>query len=101
MVLVDVGDGQTALAPAERVIPLPDAAFQPLEVRQHVRITPAVVSALRPAVIVEPLAAIVDVPVDRARSAERLAARRENAAPVGPLARLHGVEPVQARLMEQ
>ena len=99
--LVDVGDGQPAFAPAEGLVALADAPLQPLEVRQHVRIAPAAVSALRPAVIVEPLAAIVDVAVDRRRSAERLAARRENAPPAGPFARLLGVEPVQARLMEQ
>ena len=101
MMLVDIGNGQSALAPAERVIPLPDAALQPLEIRKHVGVTPAAVAALRPAIIVEPLAAIVDVPVDRARSAERLAARREDSPPAGPLARLLRVEPVQARLMEQ
>src|SRR6266850_34921 len=101
MMLIDVGNGQAAVAAAKGVVALPDAAFQPLEVRQDVRITPAPVSTLRPAVIIGPLAAIVDVPVDRARPAEGLAARREDAAPAGPLARLLGVKPVQPRLVEQ
>src|SRR5438105_575343 len=37
MVLVDIGDGQTAITPAERIVALPDATLEPLEVWQHVR----------------------------------------------------------------
>ena len=101
VMVVDVGDGDPALAPAEDLVALPDSALQPLEVGQHVRIAPVAVAALRPAVIVGALAAIVDVPVDRRRAAERLATRREDAPSAGPLARLLGVEPVQLRHGEQ
>ncbi len=65
MVLVDVGDGEPALAPAEGLVTLADAPLQPLEIGQHVGIAPAAVAALRPAVVVGALAAIVDVSVDR------------------------------------
>src|SRR4051812_50225143 len=63
MMLVDIGDGQSAFASAKRVVALPDAALQPLEIRQHVRVAPAAVTALRPAVVVQALPAVVDVPV--------------------------------------
>ena len=68
------------------------------EVGQHVGIAPAAIAALRPAVEVEPLAAIVDVAVDRARAAQRLAARRGDAPAAGPFAGLGGVEPVHRRI---
>src|SRR4029450_5125879 len=55
---------------------------------------PAAVAALGPAVEVEPLAAIVDMAVDRARSAQGLAARGGDGAPTGPFAGLGLVEPV-------
>src|SRR3954452_22640043 len=40
-------------------------------------------------------------PLSAGRPAARLPGGRENAPPAGPFARLHGVEPVQPRLMEQ
>src|SRR4051794_41854103 len=94
VMLVDVGDREPALAAAEGIVALPDPALQALEVRQHVRIPPIAVAALLPAIIIEPLPAIVDVSIDRTRSAQGLAARRQDAPPAGPLARLLGVEPV-------
>src|SRR4029450_6005283 len=55
---------------------------------------PAAVAALGPAVEVEPLAAIVDMAVDRARPAQGLAARGGDGAPAGPFAGFGLVEPV-------
>src|SRR4051812_24109714 len=49
--------------------------FRALEVGEHVEIRPAAVAERRPAVIVAPVAADIDHGVDRARSAETLAAR--------------------------
>src|SRR3546814_5016020 len=40
----------------------------------------------------------LDVAVDRAGAAQRLAARRPDPPPAGPLARLHVVEPVHRRI---
>src|SRR5262245_33630307 len=99
---VEVGDGQVALAAAEQILattPFPgDAPFGAPEVGQHVGVAPAAVAALRPAVEVEPLAAIVDMAVDRARAAQRLAARGGDRAAAGPFAGLGLVEPVHARI---
>src|SRR6185295_19514825 len=86
MMVVDVGDGEPAVAAAEDLIALPDPLLQPFEVRQHVRIAPVAVAALRPAIVVAALAAIVDVPVDRRGAAKGFAARREDTTPTGPLA---------------
>src|SRR4029453_14779615 len=61
---------------------------------QDVGIAPSAVAALGPAVEIEPLAAIVDMAVDRARSAQGLAARGGDGAPAGPFAGLGLVEPV-------
>jgi len=63
--------------------------------RRH---SPAAIAALRPTVEVQPLAAIVDVAVDRARAAQRLAARRRDSPAAAPFAGLGGVEPVHARI---
>ena len=68
------------------------------EVGQHVGIAPAAIAALRPAVEIQPLAAIVDMAVDRARAAQRLAARGGDPPAAGPFAGFGGVEPVHARI---
>src|SRR6185312_6004890 len=81
---VDVGDGERALTAAIGRIAIADTAFEPLEVGQDVRIAPAAIAELRPGLEIEPLAAIEDQAVDRARAAERLAARREDAPAAGP-----------------
>src|SRR5690606_6519546 len=80
MMPVDVGHCERTVLPAQHRVARADAPFEALEIGQHVGITPAMVAALRPAVEIEPLAAIVDEAVDRARSAERLAAWRKDAA---------------------
>ena len=90
------GDGEIAVAPAIGVLALADAPLQPLEIGQHVRIAPAAVADLRPGVEILALAAVVDVAVDRGGAAERLAARRVDAAAAGPGPRLLLVGPVDA-----
>src|SRR6266700_915392 len=72
----------------------------PLEIRQHVRITPAAIAELRPSVEILPLAAIIDVTVDRGGTAERLAARRVDATAAGVGTGLLLVGPVDALHME-
>src|SRR5207245_654582 len=95
------GDGEIAVAAAISFIALADAPFQPLEIRQHVRIAPAAVAELRPGIEILTLAAVVDMAVDRRRAAERLAARRVDAAAAGPGPRLLLVGPVDALHMER
>jgi hypothetical protein len=90
------GDGERAVAPAIGIVALADPPLQPLEVRQHVRIAPAAIAELSPGVEILALAAIVDVAVDRGRAAERLAARRVDAAASGPRPRFLLVGPVDA-----
>ena len=97
---VDIGDGEIAVAAVIGVLALADASLQPLEVGQHVGIAPAPIADLRPGIEVAALAAIIDVAVDRRGAAERLAARREDAAAGGVLARLLRITPVDARVIE-
>ena len=99
---VDVGDGEGAVAAAEGRVRLAVAEppLHALEVGEHVGVAPAAVAELRPGVEVHALAAIVDVAVDGAGAAERLAARGEDAPPAGPFARLHAVEPVHTPVVE-
>src|SRR6185437_7105512 len=94
------GDGEIALAAAKGVVALADAMLQPLEIGQHIRIAPAAVTDLGPGVEILALAAIVDMAVDRRRAAERLAARRIDAATTGPGAYLLLVGPVDAAHVE-
>src|SRR6202035_2793346 len=82
------GDGEIAVAAAIGVLALADPALHPLEIRQHVRITPTAIAELRPGVEILALAAVVDVAIDRGGAAERLAARRVDAAAAGPRTRL-------------
>ena len=96
---VDVGDGEIAVAAAEGRIAVADAPFHAAEIGEHVGVAPAAIAELRPGVEVHGLAAIVDVAVDGAGAAERLAARGEDAPPARPRARLHAVEPVHARIV--
>ena len=92
----EVGDLDRALTPAEGVVPVTDTLFVAAEIGQHVGITPARIAALGPGVVIHALAAIEDVAVDRARTAEGLAPRHGNGAAAGPVARLGLVEPVDA-----
>src|SRR6185369_12644016 len=94
------GDGEDSLTSAIGVVSLANPPFQPLETGQHVRIAPATVAELRPCIEVLSLAAVVDVPVDRGGAAERLAARRVDAAAAGPRTRFLLIRPVNAAHME-
>src|SRR3979411_249590 len=94
------GDGQIAVAPAIGVFALPDAAFQPPEIGQHIRIAPAALAELRPGVEILALAAVIDMTVDRRRAAEGLAARCIDAAAAGPRTGLLLVGPVDALHVE-
>ena len=98
MAPVDVCHGEVAVAAAEGRIAVADASLHAAEIGEHVGVAPAAVAELRPGVEVHGLAAVVDVAVDRARPAQRLAARGEDAPPARPGARLHAVEPVHARI---
>ena len=96
-----VGYDKAALAAAEGVVALADALLGAPEIGQHVGIAPAPVAALGPAIVVEALAAIVDMAVDRARPAERLAARRVDAPAAGPFAGFGGIKPVHRRVRQR
>src|SRR5258708_5177075 len=75
--------------------------LQPLEVGQDIGIAPAAIAELRPGVEILALAAVVDVAVDRGRTAQRLAARRIDAAATGPRADLLLIGPVDALHVER
>src|SRR3984957_17958118 len=94
------GDGEIAVAAAIGVVARADALFESFEIRQDVRIAPATVAELRPGVEVLALAAVVDVAVDRGRAAERLAARRVDAATAGPWTWLLLIAPTDAAHVE-
>ena len=94
------GDGESAVAAAIGVIAFADPALQPLEIRQHVRIAPTAIAELRPGIEILALAAIIDVAVDRGGAAERLAARRIDAASARVGAGLLLVRPVDALHVE-
>ena len=72
-----------------------------LEVGQHVVITPAGIAALAPAIVILVLAAHIQQAVDRARSAQHLAARLKHLAAVQPRLRLGLVHPVDGFFLEQ
>ena len=68
---------ERAVVPAERIVRCGrEAVLHALEVRQAVRVVPALHAGVRgPALVVQRVAALEDHPVDRARTAEHLAAR--------------------------
>jgi hypothetical protein len=94
------GHVQAAVAAAILLVAGADAFLHPLEVRQHVGIAPAAIAHLRPGVEILTLAAVVDMAVDRGRAAERLAARRIDAAAIGVGPRLLLVAPIDALHVE-
>src|SRR3546814_7210418 len=71
---VDVGDLQRAVAAAKGVVAAQSLLAAP-EVGQAVGIAPAAVAALRPAVEIHALAAVVVVAVDRAGAEDRKSTR--------------------------
>ncbi len=100
VVPVDVGDGEGAVAAAVGVVAVADAPLQALEVGQHVGIAPAAVAELSPGIEVARLAAIIDVTVDGAGAAQRLAARGVDAPAGGIGAGLLRIAPVDAGIVE-
>ena len=75
--------------------------FRLLEVGQHLLIGPAAIAELAPGVVVERLAAHIEHAVDRARAAQRPAARAGNAAVGHALLRLHLEVPVELLVVQQ
>src|SRR6185312_14144459 len=94
------GDGEVTVAAAEGILALADTPFEPLEVRQNVRIAPAAIAHLRPGIEILALAAIIDMAVDGRRAAKRLAAWRIDAAAAGIGTGLLLVGPVDALHVE-
>src|SRR5262249_1840775 len=97
VVPADVADHQRAVAAAVGIVAVADSLLGPAEVGQHLGEAPAAVAALRPAVEVGGLAAVVDVAVDRARAAQRLALGAEQLAAGRPLVALDHQAPGDAR----
>ncbi len=98
--LADIGDRERTAGAVQRI----GAALLvlgPPEVGQHVLETPAGIAELAPVVVVGGLAADIEKPVDRARSAQHLAARLDDAPVVELGLRLRGVEPVDFGVVEQ
>ena len=75
--------------------------FRFLEIGQHIVIAPAAVAVLAPAIVILVLAAHVEQAVDRARSAQHLAARLKHTSPVQSRLRLGLVHPVDGFFLEQ
>src|SRR5579859_4038254 len=65
------GNWQVAVATMDPIIPNPNPAFGALVVGQHIDIAPAAIAALRPAIQIGPLAAVVDHAVDRTGPTQR------------------------------
>ena len=99
-VLAHVGDVQRA-ALAAAVVAAALEMLRLLEVGQDLRIGPAAIAELAPGVVVERLAAHIEHAVDRARAAERAAARAGDAPAGHALLRLHLEVPVEGLVVEQ
>ena len=96
---VDVGDRPLAVATAiGAVVATADAALAAFEIGQDIGIGPAAIAHLAPGVEIRPLAAIIDMAVDRAGAAQRLAARRIDRAPRRARARFGFEVPVHLRM---
>ena len=76
-------------------------ALRFLEIGQHVLIAPAGIAALAPAIVILVLAAHVQQPVDRTRTAEHFSARLEHLPAVQARFRLGLVHPVDGFFLEQ
>jgi hypothetical protein len=99
--VAEVGDGEIAVAAPELVVGLADPLFAPAKIGKYVVIPPAAVAILRPAVEIHALAAIVDVAIDRARTAECLAARHRDRPAAGPFRGLGLVHPVHIGIVQR
>src|SRR4030095_8670606 len=90
---------RTTLAAA--VVALAREVLGLLEIGQHALVRPAAVAELAPGIVVERLAAHIDHAVDRARAAERPAARTRDAPAGHALLRLHLEVPIVDLVTEQ
>ena len=95
-----VGNVQWSAASA-RVVAAAFEMFRFLEIRQHRVIRPAAIAELRPGVVVERVAAHVQHAVDRAGTAERLAARDRDGTASHAVLRLGVEAPVVAGVVQQ
>src|SRR2546428_203818 len=96
-----VGDAQRALAAAKGIVALAGIAFHALEERQDLCVAPAPVAQLRPGIEVLGLAPDKHHSINRAGTAEQLAARHRKPAAVGARLRLGGIKPVGCRILDQ
>ena len=97
---IDIGHPERAVAAAKCVVSVADPAFAPHEIWQDIAIAPAAIAALRPAVVIHLLAAIVDQAVDRARAAEGAALNGPDRPAAGPFRRLGLERPGPGRVVD-
>jgi hypothetical protein len=71
------------------------------EIRQDIVITPPGITKLAPVVVIRCVPANINHAIDRARPAQHLAPRLDNAAPVAAWVWLGGVAPVHARICKR
>ena len=100
MRLADIGDSERA-ADAVKIVGAARLIFGAPEVRQHVGKGPAGIAELAPMIVVLVLASNIKKPVDRARSAQDLAARLNDPAIVQFRFRLCFVQPIDLGIVEQ
>jgi hypothetical protein len=96
-----IGDAQRALSAAQGIVALAGIAFHALEKRQHLGVAPAPVAHLRPGIEVLGLAAHKHHAVNRAGTAEQLAARHREPSAVGACLGLGGIEPIGRGIGDQ
>ena len=100
MRLADIGDRERA-ADAVQLVGAALLILGAPEIRQHVGESPAGIAELPPVIVILVLAADIEQPVDRARSAQDLAARLDDPAIVQLGFRFRLVEPVDLGIIEQ
>jgi hypothetical protein len=88
-------------ADAVEIVGAAHLVFGLLEIRQHVIKTPAQIAVLAPAIVIFVLAAHIEQPVDRTRSAQNLAAGLKHAPAAETGLRLGLVHPVDGFFLEQ
>ena len=98
---INVGDGKWTPGAMEAIVACPDFVLALLEIGQHVFVAPALVPHLSPAVKIETLATVVNVPVDRTRAAEGLAARVSDGASIQAGTAFSFVHPVERGILQR
>ena len=97
-----LGNHQRPIGPPRVVTGgLTTPALRLIEIRAHVLVGPAAIAELRPVIVIVGLAANIEQAVDRARSAEALAAREEDRAPARLRLRLGSIAPGYFRVVEK